>query len=177
MGERQPYHRREERPQTYQRAQGLPRPLAAVAQMIDVPPSPPEEPILDKIHVIIGRQPERVSQTYLKAEAHCIPPEEPRDKRLKRGEVITFFEADVVPNQVPHSDALVIRIIVVSTEIRRVYVDTNAAISIMYLSYFKKLGIDSSSLRPYALLESFTQGEVQLEWTIQLPKKIGSYSR
>lgn len=67
------------------------------------------------------------------------------------------------------------RIVVASIERRRVYVDTDAAISIMYHSCFKKMRLDPSNLKPYAPLHSFTQGKLQPKGIIQLPTKIGPY--
>lgn len=119
----------------------------------------------------------KTSQAFWKVEAHRIPPEELRDKHLKGDEVIVFSEADVTPNQTSHTDTLVIKIIVATIEIRRVYVDTRATVSVLYLSYFQTMGMDLSSLKPYAPLLSFTQGEVQPEGIIQLPKKVGPYSQ
>lgn len=70
-------------------------------------------------------------QAHLKPEARRIPKEEPQDKRFRIDEVKTFSEADIVPNQTPRSDALVIRNITTNTEIRRVYIDTGAAVNVM----------------------------------------------
>lgn len=75
-----------------------------VAQVADVPYPPPEEPISNIIHVIIGGLPEGISHAYLKNKARRIPPEETRNKRLKRDEVITFSKADIVPNQMPSAN-------------------------------------------------------------------------
>lgn len=101
--------------------------------------------------------------------------EDPCNKRLKRDEIITFSEANVVPNHTSHSDTLIITIIVASTKLRRVYMDTNVTVSIIYLSCFEKMAIDPSNLRLCAHPQSFTQGEIQPKGMIQLPTKIGPY--
>lgn len=137
----------------------------------------PEEPISEIVHVIIGGVPKNVSQAFWKAKARRIPPFEPREKRLGRDEIITFSEADAIPNQIPHTDAFIIRVIITSIAVRRVFVDTGASVSIMYLDFFRKMRLDHASLKPSAPLQSFTLGEVQPEGTILLPTKVGPYPR
>lgn len=111
-----------------------------------------KEPILDSIHVILKELHGNIFQAHLKAEAQRIPREEIQDKWFRRDEVITFSKGDTVPNQTPHLDILIIWIIATNTEIRRVYVDIGAPVSVMYLSCFKKRRIDSLELRPYVPL-------------------------
>lgn len=101
--------------------------------------------------------PEMYPQAHPKVEACHIPRKTPQDEWFRIDEVITFSEADAVPNQTPHSDALIIPIIAASIESRKVYVDTRVATSVMYLSCFRKTGIDLSELRPCAPLQSYTQ--------------------
>lgn len=84
-------------------------------QVIDATNDPPLEELISKtIHIITGGVPESVSQAFWKAKARWISFEEPRNKRLQKDEVITFSEADVVPNQTPHADVLGIKIIITS---------------------------------------------------------------
>lgn len=72
----------------------------------------------------------------MKEEARRVPPQEPANKRFRRGEVITFSEADVVPAIMLHCDALVIKVLVTNREAWRVYVDNGPTVSIIYLKCF-----------------------------------------
>lgn len=69
-------------------------------------------------------------------------------------------------HQIPQSNALVIRIIIVDREVRRVYVDNRAAISVMFMDCFRKLRSDKEQLHPCGSLQTFAQGIVQLEGSV-----------
>lgn len=73
--------------------------------------------------------------------------------------MVTFFEFDVVPAIMLKHDALVIQVVVTNREVRRVYMDNRAAVSILYWECFETLDIDKNQLRPCDQLQTFAQSE------------------
>lgn len=82
--------------------------------------------------------------------------------------MITFSESDAMPPVMPQSDALVISIIVANHEVKRVYVDNEALVSIFFMECFLKLGLKKEDLKLCSNLQSFTQAEMKLEGMISL---------
>lgn len=69
----------------------------------------------------------------------------------------------------PQLDALVIFIIMANHEVRRIYVDNDAAVNILFMECFQKLGLKKNDLKPCFSLQSFTQVEVKPAGMITLP--------
>lgn len=91
--------------------------------------------------------------------------------------MITFSESDAVPPVMPQFDALVISIIVGNHEVKHVYIDNGAAVNILLMECFQKLGLRREDLKPCSSLQSFTQAEVKPNGMISLPATVGSQPR
>lgn len=89
--------------QVHHNEQALPRPHSTIAQFFTpkILSPPLLELVSNIIHVILGWLPKIVSQAYLKVEVWCSL-EEPQHKWFWRDEIITFSEANTMPNRMPH---------------------------------------------------------------------------
>lgn len=117
--------------------------------------------------------PREISQAFLKTKTWRPPPLEPIRKCFRRDEEITFSELDAVLHIRPHSDAVVIKMILGNKKVQKVYVDTVSTVNIIYNSCFEKLGIDQRNLKPSSPLKAFAQNEVISKRVITLPATLG----
>lgn len=67
--------------------------------------------------------------------------------------------------------------IIANKEVRRVYVDNGAIVSVIYLSCFEQLGVDLSHLRPCAPLQTSSRNEIQPIGAITLVAMVGDHPR
>jgi hypothetical protein len=141
------------------------------------PPNPPQGGAARVINVIHGMVGE-VSNSQLKAKARQVPPEEPRNKRLRPDETITFSDADAVPNQTPHSDPMIIAATIGNTLIKRVFVDDGSGVEVMFVDCFDKLDIGRENLQKCTSpLSGFTGRTVIPLGQITLPVTVSEGDR
>lgn len=91
----------------------------------------------------------------LKAKTREVPPQELVQKSFRRDEIITISEFDMVPPIMPQSDVVVMSLIVANHEVRRVYANNGAVVSILFWDCFQRLGIKKENLKSCSVLQSF----------------------
>lgn len=74
--------------------------------------------------------------------------------------MIILFVWDYVLDSMPHLNALVVKMILGDKEVWRVYVDNEATVSIINKSWFEKMDINQTHLKPCSLLQTFAQNKV-----------------
>ena len=99
------------------------------------------------INTIFGRVEMVTSNADLKAQARNPPLQEPVDRRFKLEETITFSAEDTVPMSFPQNVALIISCMVANKQVRRDHVDSGSEVNVIYINYFRQLGIDFGQLR------------------------------
>ncbi|XP_077226470.1 uncharacterized protein LOC143888951 [Tasmannia lanceolata] len=104
--------------------------------------------------------PSKRAQTY--------PPQE--DK------VISFSSEDYKGLQVPHDDALVIRLIISNYDVGKILVDTGSSVNVLYLGTFEEMKLGEGRLGPAEyLIYGFSGASVQVNGKIDLPVTFGMY--
>ncbi|GFS33863.1 hypothetical protein Acr_00g0030950 [Actinidia rufa] len=100
-------------------------------------------------------------------------------KKMKAAETnrecVTFSRADLERVQHPHSDPLVVQLRIGGYDVKRIIVDTESSVEVMYYDLFKQLKIPQDQLKPArALLVGFN---AQAHWplgTVSLKTRAGS---
>ncbi|XP_028086715.1 uncharacterized protein LOC114287535 [Camellia sinensis] len=84
--------------------------------------------------------------------------------KTKMNDVISFSSRDLDRIQTPHNDALVVTLRVKDFDIRRILIDQDSSVEIMYYDAFKQLKLYDKDLAPATLpLVGFN---LQLEWSV-----------
>ena len=92
--------------------------------------------------------------------------------------VIGFFVEDYVGISYPHTDALVLTLIVVNHNVYHILVDNGSSADVLYWSVFKKLNLGQEKIVPTScLLMGFILEQVQSIGLIELPVIGSTYSR
>ena len=88
---------------------------------------------------------------------------------------ITFTDEDVERIHHPHDDAIVITLLIANYTIRRVLVDNESSVDILYYPTFQQMRLGRNQLRPVCSpLVGFRGMKVQLVGTITLSVVLGS---
>ncbi|XP_024035493.1 uncharacterized protein LOC127899252 [Citrus sinensis] len=100
----------------------------------------------------------------------------PAAKRAKVRQVpIMWTENDEEGILYPHEDALVIKALVASTELRRILVDTGSSVDILFKSALDDMGISDLKLeRTNTSLKGFGGGRLTPMGVIELPITVGT---
>ncbi|XP_019178823.1 PREDICTED: uncharacterized protein LOC109173956 [Ipomoea nil] len=124
------------------------------------------------IHVIFGG-PEESSNAREKFQIGLIG-SEPSEKRQKL-EPITFTPSDMLEGEDCNTEALVVTIDIMGTDVQRVMVDTGSSVNVLYMDVFQKLKLEPIELTPIGTpLSGFTGDTIHPEGKITLPVEIGN---
>lgn len=67
---------------------------------------------------------------------------------LAKMKSLLFSELDAVPPIMPQLDALTISMIIANHKVKQAYMDNRAAVNILFLDNFQKLGLNRDQLKP-----------------------------
>ncbi|XP_077241599.1 uncharacterized protein LOC143882079 [Tasmannia lanceolata] len=91
-------------------------------------------------------------------------------------QVITFSSEDLNGLQVPHDDALIVRLVVTNFDIGKILVDTGSSINVLHLRTFEEMKLGEGRLGPaeYSIY-GFSGASVRVNGKIDLPVTFGTY--
>ncbi|XP_042467469.1 uncharacterized protein LOC122050644 [Zingiber officinale] len=93
------------------------------------------------------------------------------------GPIISFGPQDLEGLDLPHDDALIIKAIIATNRVARVFVDTGSSVNVLFRLAFEEMQIDASELQLVATsLYGFTSNEVRPMGQIKLVISLGSES-
>jgi hypothetical protein len=93
-------------------------------------------------------------------------------------QVITFSEDNARGIHQPHDDALVITMTIVRFITKRVLIDNESSVDIIYLPAYQQMKIDKKRLRPIDIpLVGFTGDKVRPSGAVSLVIEVGTYSK
>ena len=99
-------------------------------------------------------------------------------KRQRTEESITFIEEDAQEIQFPHNDAVVVSLNIADYDVRRILVDSESSIDILFYDVFSKMSIPDGRLGPISSpLVEFTGDAVPVEGVITLTVVAGWYPK
>ncbi|XP_042460309.1 uncharacterized protein LOC122043798 [Zingiber officinale] len=91
------------------------------------------------------------------------------------GPIISFGPQDLEGLELPHNDALIIKVIIANSRVARVFVDTGSSVNVLFKSVFEGMQIDVSELQPVTTsLYNFTDNEVRPMGQIKLVISLSS---
>ena len=95
--------------------------------------------------------------------------------RVFIGSVISFSDRNLQKIQHPQEDALVLTLGIGKYDVKRVLVDPRSSVEVMYMEYFKKLGLKEADLQPASCpIVGFNGVLVWLVGVVSLPVTAGS---
>ena len=136
-------------------------------------------PPIGTINVILAT-PGRTSSSPFRVMSAGRLPTEPDDRESKRAKVtatplIRFSEEDKQGTLQPHDDVLVVTLRIGGYNVKRVLVDQDSAVEIMYPDLYKGLNLKPEDLSPYdSPLVSFEGKTVTPKGMIRLPVQTDS---
>jgi hypothetical protein len=104
--------------------------------------------------------------------------QKPPKSQKRDAQVIGFSDDDYAGVCLPHTDALVLSLVIANHKIHRILVDTGSSADILYRSAFEQMKIDRNKVIParHSLLR-FTGEQVLPLGSIKLPVTAGTYPR
>ncbi|XP_042410281.1 uncharacterized protein LOC121999703 [Zingiber officinale] len=85
-----------------------------------------------------------------------------------------FGPQDLEGLELPHDDALIIKVVITNSRVGRVFVDTGSSVNVLFRSAFEEMQIDVSELQPVTTsLYGFTGNEVKPMGQIKLAISLG----
>ncbi|XP_077242522.1 uncharacterized protein LOC143883041 [Tasmannia lanceolata] len=95
---------------------------------------------------------------------------------LQEGQVISLSTVDYNGLQVPHDDALVVRLIIANFDVGKIMVDTGSSVNEFHLETFEEMKLGEGRLGPaeYSIY-GFSGASVQVSGKIDLPVTFGTY--
>ncbi|XP_077230151.1 uncharacterized protein LOC143863356 [Tasmannia lanceolata] len=138
--------------------------------------------IIGKINIIMGG-PAAGGPTTAGRQAYAervfsmeMPSKKSRTDPTHEDQVITFSHEDLDGLQVPHNDALVVRLVVANFDIGKILVDTGSSVNVLHLGTFEEMKLDKERLGPaeYSIY-GFSGASVRVNGKIDLPVTFGTY--
>ncbi|XP_077223335.1 uncharacterized protein LOC143856939 [Tasmannia lanceolata] len=119
------------------------------------PPAPEQPPaIVGKIN-IITEGPAARGPTTARRRAYAervfsmeMPSKKVRKDLPQEGQIISFSSEDYEGLQVPHYDALVIRLIIANFDVGKILVDTRSSVNVLHLETFEEMRLREERLGP-----------------------------
>ncbi|XP_077222039.1 uncharacterized protein LOC143855870 [Tasmannia lanceolata] len=145
---------------------------------------PPQQPptIIGKINIITGG-PAAGGPTTVGQRAYAervlsleIPSKRARTDPLQEDQIITFSSEDLNGLQVPHDDALVVRLIIANFDTGKILVETGSSVNVLYLGTFEEMKLSKGRLGPaeYSIY-GFSGESLRISGKIDLPVTFGTY--
>ena len=136
-------------------------------------------PLLGTINVIfaaLGRTDSRPSRVMSVARLSVEDTNsEPKRARMEVRSSLSFLDEDMIGTIQPHDDALVVTLRIGGYDVRRVMVDQDSCVEIMYPDLFRGLNLKPKDLTVYdSPLVSFDGKVVISKGQIRLPVQVGS---
>ncbi|XP_077217862.1 uncharacterized protein LOC143867444 [Tasmannia lanceolata] len=105
-----------------------------------------------------------------------MPSKKARTDPPHEDQLITFSSEDLNGLQVPHDDALVVRLVVANFDIGKILVDTGSSVNVLHLGTFEKMKLGEGRLGPaeYSVY-GFSGASVRVNGKIDLPVTFGTY--
>uniref|UniRef100_A0A2N9EIR5 RNase H type-1 domain-containing protein n=1 Tax=Fagus sylvatica TaxID=28930 RepID=A0A2N9EIR5_FAGSY len=101
----------------------------------------------------------------------------PKNIRLN-DQIISFSEEDARGTHQPHDNALIIAMNIADFTTKRVMIDNDSSVDILYLPAYQQMKLDKEKLRPIgALLVGFIGDKICLVGIVTLPITIGTYPK
>ena len=127
--------------------------------------------IINAIFAAPGRTASHPSKVMLVAQLPAKNPNfEPKRARLEIQPALGFSDEDKIGTIQPHDDALVITLRIEGYDVKKVMVDSDSDVEIMYLDLYKKLNLNPEDLTAYdSPLVSFDGKVVIPRGQIRLP--------
>ncbi|XP_077215817.1 uncharacterized protein LOC143850453 [Tasmannia lanceolata] len=93
-----------------------------------------------------------------------------------KDQVITFSPEDLEGLQVPHDDALVVRLVFANFDVGKILVDTGSSVNVLHLETFEEMKLGEERLGPeeYSIY-GFSGASVRVKGKIDLPVTFGTY--
>ncbi|XP_077248818.1 uncharacterized protein LOC143888328 [Tasmannia lanceolata] len=148
-------------------------------------PQAREEPptVIGKINVIAG-EPAAGGPTTAGRRAYAervfsleMPSKKAWTDPPHKDQVITFSSEDLEGLQVPHDDALVVRLVVANFNVGKILVDMGSSVNVLHLETFEEMKLGEERLGPaeYSIY-GFSGASVRVKGKIDLPVTFGTYS-
>jgi hypothetical protein len=102
--------------------------------------------------------------------------QKPPKSQKRDAQVIGFSDDDYAGVSLPHTDALVLSLVIANHKIHRILIDTGSSADILYRSAFEQMKIDRNGVIPARhSLVGFTGEQVLPVGSIELPVTAGTY--